>query len=263
MNLPGWNAEKISNLTYVRIHYKFNFIYRIRTCFFFYINPPEAIQNLVTPVATPRSVRPFFLTPVVTPWSVRLGFFSNTFCTQMSKAIPRSHRPAFFNGSGHTTVCQTSFFFWYFRLGHQWPYHGLTDWVRGMVTDILRRKSYREKKQPGLWDCGMATDIKKTRSVRSRYGHWRKGWKTWTPKSVVHQNFRYWWRTDAAAVKIVTFRIAVNTMAQNRKGQIQLFNVWRRRQEKKSWIHPLPFHAIVFAVIQKVTILTPASILHQ
>ncbi len=32
--------------------------------------------------------------------------------------------------SGHTTVCQTRFFFKrYFRLGCQWPYHCLTDWV--------------------------------------------------------------------------------------------------------------------------------------
>ncbi len=41
----------------------------------FFFNPPEAIRNLVTPVATPRSVR-----------------------------------PGFFNPSGHTTVCQTGVF---------------------------------------------------------------------------------------------------------------------------------------------------------
>ncbi len=58
--------------------------------------PPEAIRNLVTPVAT--------------PWSVRQGFFNlgghTTVC----------HTGFFFNTSGHTTVCET-FFFWYFKLG--------------------------------------------------------------------------------------------------------------------------------------------------
>ncbi len=68
------------------------------------INPSESIQKLVTPVAT--------------PWSVR---------------------PGFFNASGHTTVCQTVFFK-YFRLGHQWPYHSLTD---GSV--IWSLTSYVEK----------------------------------------------------------------------------------------------------------------------
>ncbi len=43
---------------------------------FYFFNAPEAIRNLVTPVATPRSVR-----------------------------------PGFFNPSGHTTVCQTRVFF--------------------------------------------------------------------------------------------------------------------------------------------------------
>ncbi len=41
-----------------------------------FLNPPEAIRNLATPVATPRSVR-----------------------------------PGFFNPSGHTMVCQTGVFF--------------------------------------------------------------------------------------------------------------------------------------------------------
>ncbi len=72
---------------------------------FLVLNPPEAIRNLVTPVATPRSVRP--------------GFFKNTFCTRTYKAIPQSHRPVFpFNTSDTTTVCRTGFFL-YFRFGRQ------------------------------------------------------------------------------------------------------------------------------------------------
>ncbi len=56
------------------------------------VNPPEVIRNLVTPVATPRSVR-----------------------------------PSFFNPSGHTTVCQTGFsFLTHFAPSRQRPYHGLT-----------------------------------------------------------------------------------------------------------------------------------------
>ncbi len=93
-------------------------------------------------------------------------------------ATPRSHRPGFFHFfkvvfdqdvSGYTTVCQTVFFKRYFRLGHQWPYHGLTDRVSGMVTDVLGQKSDTKKtvcetvvwpltlKKPGPGDWGMVT----------------------------------------------------------------------------------------------------------
>ncbi len=44
-------------------------------------------------------------------------------------------------------------------------------------------------------------------------------------------------------VKIVTFRIAANTMARNKRRQIQLFNVWSRRQEKKADFAPLMFQS--------------------
>ncbi len=58
------------------------------------INPPEALRNLVTPLATPRS-----------------------------------DRPGFFNPNGHTTVCQIRVFLLQFASERQRPYHGLTDWV--------------------------------------------------------------------------------------------------------------------------------------
>ncbi len=78
------------------------------------INPPEAIQNLVTPVATPQSVRPGFCNSSGHATVCQTSFSSNTFCTRMSRAIPHSHRPVrlvIFYASGHTTVCQTGFFY--------------------------------------------------------------------------------------------------------------------------------------------------------
>ncbi len=104
----------------------------------------------------------------------------------------------------------------------------------------------------GLWDRGKATDVKKTWSLRPRYGHWRTGEKPehWRPSSI--KTSHYWWRTDAG-VKIVTFQIAANKAAWNGRKWIQLFNVWHPSQEKKSWIPFLPVCAIVFAAIQKVT----------
>ncbi len=58
-------------------------------------------------------------------------------------------------------VCLTDrviFFYQFFDPVRQWPHHGLIDRVCGMVTDILGEKS---DKKTGLWDCGMATDVKK------------------------------------------------------------------------------------------------------
>ncbi len=62
-------------------------------------------------------------------------------------------------------------FFWYFRLGRQWPYHSLTAWVRGIITDVLHRES--DRKTP--W------------SVRLRYGLWRPGAKRVRKKNPVWQ----------------------------------------------------------------------------
>ncbi len=99
-----------------------------------YIKPPEAIRNLITPVATPRSVRP--------------GFFKNIFCTWTSKAISQSHRPFFltpvaiprsvrpvffdildFDINDHTTVSQTGSVVW-----------SLTSYVE-KVTEKKRKKT--------------------------------------------------------------------------------------------------------------------------
>ncbi len=72
-----------------------------------FFNPPEAIWNLVTPLATPRF-----------------------------------DRPSFFNPNGHTTVCQTGVFFLsQFASKHQRPYHGLTD--RGFLTPVAKPLSVR------------------------------------------------------------------------------------------------------------------------
>ncbi len=128
-------------------------------------------------------------------------------------------------------------------------------------------------KKPGPWDRGMVTGGMGEKPERRRLSYIKTS--------------RYWRRTDAS-FKIVTFRITANTMAQNGRGWIQLFNVWHRNQErkkkltmaqngkgriqffnvwrwcqKKSWICPLPFRAIVFAAIRKETILRPASMIHQ
>ncbi len=102
-------------------------------------------------------------------------------------------------------------------------------------------------KKPGLWDWGMVTGGPGEKPERRH------------PSSI--KTSRYWWRTDAR-VKIVTFRTAANTMAQNGRGRIQLFNIWCRRQEKKSWFRLLPFRAIVFVAIRKATILRTASVVH-
>ncbi len=74
------------------------------------INPPEAIWNLVTKVATPQSVGPGFFNPVATPWSVRPGFF----------------------------------FLTHFAPGRQRPYHGVTDLF--FLTPVAIPRSVR----PGL-----------------------------------------------------------------------------------------------------------------
>ncbi len=105
-------------------------------------------------------------------------------------------------------------------------------------------------KKPGPWGRGMVTG--------------RLGEKTECRHPSSIKTSCYWWRMDAD-IKIVTFWITANTIVQNtgRGAWIQLFNVWRRHQEKKSWICPLPFHTIVFVVIRKATILRPASVVHQ
>ncbi len=81
--------------------------------FYTFLNPPEAIRNLVTSLATPRSDRPGFFNSNGHTTVCQTGvFFSITVRIRTSDAIPRSHRPGFFNASDHTTVCQTgvSFF---------------------------------------------------------------------------------------------------------------------------------------------------------
>ncbi len=103
-------------------------------------------------------------------------------------------------------------------------------------------------KKHGLWDRGMVTG--------------RPGEKPECQRLSSIKTSHYWWRTDTG-VKIVTFRIAANTMVQSGRGWIQLFNIWRRRQEKKSWICHIPFRVIVFAAIWKATILRPASVVYQ
>ncbi len=144
-------------------------------------------------------------------------------------ATPQSHRPFFFHFfkvvfdqdvSGYTTVCQTSFFKRYFRLGHQWPYHGLTDWVYGMVTDILDQKSDKKNvvcetvvwlltlKKAGLGDRGMVTARLGQKPERQR------------PSSI--KTSPYWWATDAV-VRIGALQIAVNTMVRTRRERIQGF----------------------------------------
>ncbi len=94
----------------------------------------------------------------------------------------------------------------YFRLARQWPYHGLTDRVRGIVTDILCRKS--DRKKPGQWDRGgMATDVKKPglwdRGMVT--GRWGEKHERRCPLSV--KTSPYWQMTDGG-IKIVAFQIA-------------------------------------------------------
>ncbi len=66
-----------------------------------------------------------------------------TFLTKTSMAILRSHSP---------------FFYPFFDLGRQWPYHGPGMWDRGMFIDVP------------VWNI-----FKKTWSERPWYGHWRFG----------------------------------------------------------------------------------------
>ncbi len=64
------------------------------------------------------------------------------------------------------------------------------------------------------------------------------------------------------ALKLLPAWIVANSMGQNGEGQIQLFNIWRQCQEKKTKFVPLR-SAPSYAAIRKATILTPASIVYQ
>ncbi len=118
--------------------------------------------------------------------------------------IPRSHRPCLWYGHWHPT-------------SKKWQKKKKKTVCETMVWPLML-------KNPGLWDRGMVTD-----GPGGKPEHWH-------PSSI--KTSRYWWRTDAG-VKIVTFQIAANTMARNGSGQIQLFNFWRQRQEKKGEFAPL------------------------
>ncbi len=100
--------------------------------------------------------------------------------------IPRFIRPGFFPR--------------HFTPGHQWPYHGPTDWVFlnpvyetvvWSLTFTVKNVFKKNEKKTGLWDRGMVTggpgrkpDWKKmTRSVRQWYGHW-------LVKDILHQKVR-------------------------------------------------------------------------
>ncbi len=128
----------------------------------------------------------------------------------MSEAIPRSHRPGFFNARGHITVCQTGFFFSIIWTG----------------TSMTIPRSHKSGLWYGHWRPRSKKGFKKTRgktqSERRRYGHCRTGSKPWTPSSVVHKTSPYWWTADAR-VRIVAFPIAVNTMARNGRGEFIYF----------------------------------------
>ncbi len=72
-------------------------------------------------------------------------FFSKSFWTKMSVAIPRSVRPEFF-----------------FKDISDWDVNDHTRYqrrVRGMVTDVLGQKRDKIKKKTGLWDRSMAIDV--------------------------------------------------------------------------------------------------------
>ncbi len=148
-------------------------------------NPPEAIRNLVTPVATPRSVRPGFFHPSghTTVCQTRFFFF-NTFCTRTSKAIPRSHRP----GPWYCHWCPMS---------KKW-----------------------QKKNPVCETVVWPLTLKKTRCVRPfdevTGGLCQKPGRR-RPSSI--KTSPYWWTTDSD-LKIVAFQIAANTMARNGRGRI-------------------------------------------
>ncbi len=105
-----------------------------------------------------------------------------------------------------------------------------------MVTDLLCRKGDRKKrkKTPGLWDCGISTDIKKSRSMRPRYGHWPTRSKTWMPASIVYQNFPLLIDDGRQRSDRFFFKLKKKSGLGDR----------RRRQEKKL-NSPLPFCAIV------------------
>ncbi len=77
-----------------------------------FFNPPEAIWNLVTPVATSRSVRPGFFNPSGHITVCQTGvFFLTHFASGRRRPYLGLTNRGFFNPSGHTTVCQTGFFY--------------------------------------------------------------------------------------------------------------------------------------------------------
>ncbi len=73
-------------------------------------NPPEAIRNLVTPLATPRSVRPGFFNTSGHTTVGQIGFFKDILHPDVKGHTTVSQTRFFFNASGHTTVYQTIFF---------------------------------------------------------------------------------------------------------------------------------------------------------
>ncbi len=118
-----------------------------------------------------------------------------------------------------------------------------------MAIDVLVKNDFQKTEKTGLRDRGMVT---------AGSGQKRECWRLLSIKF----SFTDGRRTPANCC-FPNRRIAANTMARNGRGRIHLFNVWRRCQDKKNLNLPLPFHVLVFAAMQKATILTPASVFHE
>ncbi len=192
----------------------------------------------------------------------RLIFFLSGFWPGPPVATPQSHRPGFFiffkkvvfdqDVSGHTTVCQTRFFKRYFRLGCQWPYHGLTDQVRGMATDILGQKSDKKNlkntvcetvvwplmlKKPGPWDP----------EVWSLPG-WVKNLNTGIHRPSKLPLIDGWWMLALELVPSGSLQIRWHGLEEGSEFRfffLLLMSDVRRRQEKKLNSPPsIPHHRI-------------------
>ncbi len=141
-------------------------------------------------------------------------------------AIPRSVRPGFLKR--------------YFRLECQWPYHGLTDGVRCMVTVILGQKS--DKKylvcETVVWPLALKKPVPGDRGMvtaglgqKPEHRH---------PSSI--KTSPYWWM-PAASVRIVAFRIAANTIARTGRGEFSFLTSDADIKKEKKTTKFAPFHS--------------------
>ncbi len=185
---------------------------------------------------------------MATPWSVRPRyFFSDAFCTRSSKAIPRSHRPGFFNTSGHTTVCQTKVFF-FDILDLDVNDHTTVSQTGPVVWSLT---SYVEKVTRKNPVC--ETEVW---SLADRVKNLNAGIPRPSKLPV----------TDGGRMPVLKLLPSGSLQIRwcgTERGEFSFLTSDADIKKKKAEFVPFCFHVIVFAAIRKANILRPASVVHQ